>query len=478
MSCVNVAYVANGMKHKQLSTLIIIGLLFLSGLFIQNSSAQEESASTEEIQSATRFGLDVLSISGAFNTTYQYRSHDGEDDHDIYSYLSLRFKDIYKDHFDGAFSVYWHEDLDGKTSIRGSDSYDPFIDIDDAADVDFRFYTGYLDIKDVFFDETRLRVGRQFLEDIDYAHFDGASYLFSPVERLEINLFGGRPIAFYSGTSGDAFYGANVEYRFTEQTKGAARYYRYDDSRFHDDLAEVELWHLFTPEIQTHLEFSLLDAEPYLFKNEFYFAFPEYDFDVVTQFVHLFDKIDNHTINFNPYFPLLNGYEPFFYGSLLATKRITDYVSLNAGFDIRATRDELDPLEEFNNRDYIRGTVGIEIYPTSQLTISVNGEFWDVDSDDEFTGITGEVEYKPFREWTLTAGLDYGEYVQVYRDEYLFIFGQEELFRISPEVITYYARVKWQPYSRMFTSAYFEVEDSDFDEDEWYSLRWQLGVNF
>lgn len=452
----------------------------------EGPASESPAAGAAEVESATgetpgpeKTGLfDSLKISGTLNSSYQFRSYDGQDDSDIYEYFSLRLRDIVKDRVDGAFSMYWHEDLDGGSTIQGSEWYDPFLDIDQAYGTRFRFYTGYLDFKGLGFDDSRLRVGRQFLEDIDYAHFDGASYRFSPLDPLEVTLFGGRPVTFYSSSHGDAFYGADVRYRFTPQTKVGARYYRYDAEPYNDDLAAVEVWHMFTPELQTHAEFSLLDADPYLFQNDWYFRWDEYDFDAVAQVVRLFSEISDQTINFNPYFPLLHGYEPFTYGSTLFTKGLNEYVSLNAGFDFRVTDGGLDPVAEATNRDYVRGTLGAEFYPVKQVTLSVNGEYWSVDPDDEFTGVTGEVEYKPCKGWTLAAGAEYGEYVQEYMDEFLLFFGQEKVFRITPDVVTYYARVKWQPTGKVYTAARFEVEDNSLDEDNWYAFQLQVGVNF
>lgn len=438
-----------------------------------------ETPSAKPVESATsEAAWQSLKVSGSWNSSYYFRSYDGRDDNDIYSFLSLRAQNIVKDTVDGAFSMLWHEDLNSGSPLRGIEEYDPFLDLYDNADKRFRIYTGYLDIKHVVFDDSRLRLGRQYLEEIDLAHFDGASYRFSPDDPWEITLFGGRPVTFYSSTSGEGLYGANVSYRFNKQTRAAARYYRYDADGFNDDLAAAEVWHLFTPELQTHAEFSLLDGNPYLFKDDLFFRVDSWDLDILGQVIHLFEDVGDHTINFNPYFPLLYSYEPFTYGSVLFTKGLGEYVSLNAGFDFRVTDENLNPVAQYSNRDYVRGTLGAEFYPTKQLTVSVNGEYWSVDEDDRFAGVSGEVEYKPVKEWTLTAGAEYGEYVQEYMDEFLFLFGDERVFRITPDVVTYYARVKWQPTSKIYTAARFEVEDSDYDRDNWYAFRLQVGVNF
>src|SRR5690606_22549897 len=107
----------------------------------------------------------------------------------------------------------------------------------------------------------------------------------------------------------------------------------------------------------------------------------------------------NHTINFNPYFPLLNSYDPFTYGSIFATKGMGDYWSIVAGFDLRLLDSSGGPVSNNTNRDYRRFSAGVEVYPVKNLTVSVMGEFWDVNPSDEFTGISGEVEYEWNKQW-------------------------------------------------------------------------------
>lgn len=427
-----------------------------------------------DVESATH-AFSSMKIKGSLNSSYYFRSNDGDDDNDLYSYLSMQLDDIVEDHMDAAFSLFWHYDLDGETG--GNYAYDPFLDIDQSASREFRAYTGYVKLKELGFESSWLRLGRQVLEEIDYAHFDGATYGFSPMEKLEVQFFGGAPVTFYSGSGGDAFYGTNVDYRFSDRLRVAGRYYCYDSDPFQDDVAEIEIWNQVTSWLMTHDKFSLLDGEPYLLEDNVYARFEAIDLDVFFKWLTLFDHVEDHTINFNPYFPLLNGYEPFNYISLYGIKGLSKYLSVSGGVDYRAAEDGTT-VEVFNNRDYVRGTVGVEVYPTEQLTISANAEFWRADPDDEFTGFSGEVEYKPNKKWTLAAGAEYGEYVQEYRDEFLLFFGESRVFRISPDVITYYASVKWQPTSRVYTKASFEIEDSDYEDEEWFALRLQAGVTF
>ncbi len=418
-----------------------------------------------------------VKISGNLHSTYVLRSFDGEEDSDIYEFFSLRMKDMVNNRIDGFFSMYWHKDLDGKTHVPSGQS-DPFLDLDTSGDVDFRCYNGYLDFRSLGFAKSRLRIGRQFLEQVDYAHFDGASYSFSPIDALDIALFGGRPIAYYSSSGSDALYGSHIQYRLTRQTKASLCYYRYDADNFRDDLGVMDVWHRFAPNLQTHIGFSLLDGEPYMLRLDWCCRLDPMDMDAMVQVLRLFDTVGDHTINFNPYFPLLNGYEPFTYGSFSISKGIYEFLSLTAGFDFSETEYVEDPIAASSNLDYLRFTAGFELDFTEQLTLRVDGEFWDVDSGNRFTGLTGEVEYCPTTQLELSAAVDYGESIQEFRDEFMFYLGEQDTFRITPEVLTYYARAKWRPANNLYVSANLEIEDNELDGDEWYSFRLELGVHF
>src|SRR5690606_2038397 len=107
--------------------------------------------------------------------------------------------------------------------------------------------------------------------------------------------------------------------------------------------------------------------------------------------------VNDHTINFNPYFPLLHSWEPFTYASLFVTKGITEQISLTGGIDVREADSIRDPAVAYTNRDFLRYTVGVEYSPIKFWTLGVNAEFWDVNNGDEFTGISGEMEFEPVK---------------------------------------------------------------------------------
>ncbi|MBZ0254799.1 hypothetical protein K8I31_01970, partial [bacterium] len=349
------------MNNTTLRTFLSLLILGAAGAATLPAAAADADA---DVESATHAFSD-MKMRGSLNASYSFRSNDGKDDSDWYTNLSMQFDDIIKDHMDGAFSLFWHYDLDGETG--NSYSYDSFLDIDQAASRKFRAYTGYVKLKELGFEGSWLRVGRQIMEEIDYAHFDGATYGFSPMDNLEIQLFGGAPVTFYSSSGGDAFYGTNIDYKFSDRFRVAGRYYRYDSEPYNDDIGEIEAWTQVAPWLMTHDKISFLDGNPYLMEDDAYARFEAIDLDVFFKWITLFSHVEDHTINFDPSFGILNGYEPFNYISLYGVKGLGKYFSVSGGVDYRSA-DDGTAVEEFNNRDYVRGTVGVETYPTEQIT--------------------------------------------------------------------------------------------------------------
>ncbi|MBS0002910.1 MAG: hypothetical protein KFF45_07515 [Thioalkalivibrio sp.] len=444
-----------------------------------------------------------LSFSGTLDATYGLRRFSGRSDKDLQTFLSLRAEDIVADRLDAAISLYWHDDLDGLSSPpagetvteeprpgrrgegrRRRDAYevdprasDPFLDLDQAADNDFRLYTAYANLNHAGIPGGSLRLGRQFIDEIDFVHFDGASVQLRPTPRVDAKVFGGRPVSFFSGTSGESLYGTRGEFRPTSRARAAATYYRYEGTRVTDKLLSVEGWYRWSPWTQSHLKYSWLNSDPYIVQTDHFFRADSADLDLSLQTVSLLEPVGASTLNFNPYFPLLNSFTPFDYGSILAIKGLGERLSLRAGIDLRRAEGVDDPVTGFNNRDFRRGTLGVEVRPAETLTLALDAEYWEVDADDRFSGLSGEVDYRPTSRWTLTAGAEYGEYVQVYRDELAFLFGEEKTFRITPDVITYFASARWQD-GRVALSAALEHEDNSEDSDDWLRFQMRLGLRF
>lgn len=449
----------------------VIAVLGSSPLFAQEADAAAvEAAETE----ASEQNPSSLRLTGTLDTSYRLRRFAGDSDQNLDVFLALQADDIVKDRMDAAVSFYWYHDLDG---VIVPSRLDPFLDLGRAADNEFRLYTAYVNLNQAGATGASLRLGRQFVDEIDFVHFDGVSARLRPTARIDAQVFGGKPVSFFSGTSGETLYGARGEFRATPRARGAGTFYRYDGSEVTDDLLSLEGWYRWSLWAQSYLKYSWLNSDPYILQSDHFVRADRAGLDISVQTVSLLEPVSESTLNFNPYFPLLNSFTPFDFASVLAIKDLGDHASLRAGFDLRSADNVDDPVTVFNNRNFRRGILGFELRPTDTLTVALDAEYWKVDDDDRFTGFSGELEYRPTSRWTFTGGAEYGEYVQVYRDELALLFGEEKTFRITPDVITYFTRARWRN-GRIAVSASLEYEDNSEDSDDWLSFQLRLGLWF
>ena len=178
---------------------ILLFLLWgLIGIFpIRAEGEATDGATTQsETQEKKKAVFDVRS-----STRYRTDSDDYGHDHDLYQYLSLHVYDMMDGHLDfyshGAFDIDLNE-------TDGSDNA-----YDEAWP---RLNESYLDFHD-YGPLSHLRIGRQFLYDVDDLHFDGLYSSFLEDEQLGFFIFGGRPVSYYSSNSNEWLAGGGVQWR-------------------------------------------------------------------------------------------------------------------------------------------------------------------------------------------------------------------------------------------------------------------------
>ncbi len=450
-------------------------LLSLSGLLLTwtvlPAFTQDKDVSDKEDKRLGRFRQ--LKIEGGLWAEYRFRTNEHDEDQDVSSYVNLQLEDILKDRLDANLSFRLNKDIDGG---RNSSSLftDSFWDLDDARDLDYpdELYTANVEIHEVFRKYTELRIGRQYLSTFHGLHIDGLWIESRKHGRFDIEAFVGRPVSFYSGIHGDSAGGGAVTYRHSRRTKGRLSYYRYDDGHDEDDYADLDIWHRALDNLMMHGSLDLLEDEiqRFLWSNHYYHE--KADLDLWATYTHLFNTIESHTVEFSPLYAPLDELEPFDRASLRFSKGLGEKWVAYGGVSIRGADDE-DEGGDRANRDYQLYDLGATYSPTKKLDFSLTGEYWDLDSGDRFSGVTGELEYRPTKAWRLILGDSYAEY----RDTYYDIFSLET-YRRTPDVHTYYARVQWKATDNATFNMKFTGEDDDSDESPYYTMRVSMGWYF
>ena len=442
------------------------------------TATDEQGAEEKGISSLVSRVLPEASIHGYSTTSYRGQWAGDDDDQDLYEYFLIDARNLIPDHLDAEVSMRMHEDFSGSLSPLELED-DIFIDIDDARDEQWpdRLNTAWADLHGFGWGDLSLRLGRQYLYEFDGLHIDGGYIRFEPRKRLEFTAFGGRPVTYYSGTHGDGTFGVSSTYRPTRSLKVRGKYYRYsDDSQnLDDDQAEIELWarrgswayfHGSLGTLDSDLKDLILDAK--LIQHE-------WDAYLIVRYYRLLSEIDDHTIAFSPFFAVLDELEPFGRGEIRANKRFGQRLDVFAGVTVRREDASGDNDGDVSNSDYERYDAGVSVYPTEKWTATVAGEYWDVDQDRRFTGVTSEIAYEPWDVLMLSVGNAYGEYRNEVYDSL-----QQRSFRESPDVITYFTTLRWRVRDDITFRTRLEVEDTDEDleDDLLYRLQTSLGFRF
>ncbi|MFH1743829.1 MAG: hypothetical protein ABIH23_32895, partial [bacterium] len=383
-------------------------LVLLVGVLSPIAAAQD-SESPDKGQSEFGVFHDVR-LSGGLWYGYRFRSDEQDEDQDIDGLLDLKLEDIVKDRLDANLSFRLNKDIDGGRNGTSLFS-DSFRDLDDIRDLDYpdELYTANVEIHDLFRRHTDVRIGRQYLSTFHGLHIDGIWVDSRKHGRFDIEAFAGRPVSFYSGVHGDDAMGGAVTYRHSRRTKGRVSYYRYDDGQYEDDYADLDLWHRPFDNLSMHTSVDLLEDEIQRFVLTNHYYHDSADLDLWLTYTHLFNAVEEHTIEFSPLYVPLNELDPFDRVDFRFSKGLGEHWIAYGGVSLRESDTDTDSSDRAN-RDYQLYDLGATYSPVKAVSVSLTGEYWDLESGERFSGITGELEYEPTKRWQFVLGDSYAEY--------------------------------------------------------------------
>ena len=411
-------------------------------------------------------------IDGSLYSEYRLRHRDGESDQDLYEYLTLRVKDIVPGHVSAYLSMRWHEDLDGIGHYGYAD--DMFLDLDDARDIDDQIYNLWVDIKSEG-DAVRLRVGRQYIDEAEWLHLDGAALRVRPARDWELLAFGGRPVTFYSGTSGDWAAGAGATWRYRPTGRGRLLFYHYDQESVDNNRLMLEVWDRFANRLRMHSKFSLLDGDADIFFIEGSLDIHECGIQIDAQYSRLFDTRENEALPWNPLYAALGDLQSYHYGSLRAIKFWGEMWTLSGGVSGKSVDGD---DENATNQDYASYDVSLGFHPTPQWDFTLTAMRWEAEGENRLNGFYGDITWRPVREFEISAGAGTVDYVYEYYDDILF----QDDYRRTPDARSYYVKARWRPRERLSVGVRAELEDDvdleDDDGDTFFTLRTSVSVYF
>ena len=411
---------------------------------------------------------------------YDYRKLGGEKDSDFYGYFYGDARHLQGGTVDLYASGRVKSDLDSKESASLAD--DPFHSVDESNGVtENRLLQLYGDLHDR---ERRmaLRAGRQYIDVADYLHLDGGQLQLRENTALGGRIYGGAPVSYYSGTSGDYAGGVSVVGRPFEGNRSRLTLARYhDDGEGEDDQNYyLDLRQQFTETTRARGQVSVLNEDFRMGRLDCYYSEPEGRTDLSLG-ASYWGSFDAHTRAYSPLYNVVGEQDPYTYAYARLTQQLAPHWALSPGMSLRFAEAGDNG---YNNRDYENYDVTLLFEANKAFSASVALEYWAVEDDDSFFGVSGEVRYRHGRVWEISGGASFAKYTyDTYSDlSYSANGGQTVIsengtvIEESPDVRTYYVRGRWRVTRQLALRAQFDVEDDEAEEDLGYRARGAVEV--
>jgi hypothetical protein len=131
------------------------------------------------------------------------------------------------------------------------------------------------------------------------------------------------------------------------------------------------------------------------------------------------------------------------------------------------------------NRRYERYDISLIYEPTDALSTTVALEYWDVEDDDQFFGLTGDIRYRHRKIWEASLGAAYLDYTYyqfsdftISADGGAIVVGSDGTrTEASPFAFSYFLRGKWNIDKNMALRISGEIEDDSTEDDLGYRIR-------
>lgn len=356
-------------------------------------------------------------VSGRYRIDYLGRwNGEDEDDHQLFQYLKIKVDDIVKDRVSLRFSGRLSAELDGN-----DDGGDFFADIYDTFDhsLNGRIYYLYLDVKDPVFEDSKLRIGRQYSYEPQSLLFTGAKYE-QEIHKTRFYLQGGFNGSNYSSEGeDDRIGGVGVDYRVLPYTHVGYDYLRVADEDLDDDYHSFDVVHRFGS-LKTYARLSVLngDADDLNLYGTYYHI--PLDLSLTARYYALLTRRDNNTNEFSALIDLdgfdvdddatLGVYSPFHLINLTAYRGYGDRFGTSIGFETRW----MDDSDEENdlNREYDRYFLSVEVWNfiMTGLTATVTVEIWDAAASEDSLAIGIDAKKDITDRLTAAAGFYFSRY--------------------------------------------------------------------
>ncbi|OGV63397.1 MAG: hypothetical protein A3K19_30895 [Lentisphaerae bacterium RIFOXYB12_FULL_65_16] len=389
--------------HPRLASLILRlrwGCLFylVAGCGVFTAGAEEARKPVYDVWLSNRF---------------QYESDATGSDADFKQHLSLSGRDLMNGHMDLRLSGVNEFDLNGNdTTDAAYDQTWP------------RLYEAAVDLHD--YDAlSHLVLGRQYLPNVDYLHFDGLSLSLWEDEKVGLFAFGGQPVSVYTSTDGEWLAGGGVRVRPLSSTEIQADAYGIHDTGEDVLASALRMSQYFAPGFGDTVEARWIEDDfRDLSARLFYQNSGRFDVTgrVFWQAAQLGEDARTYdTRNFSEYSRLMGPSEEQLSLSLDGNYYLGEHYTLSAGGGYRYILDQSkEGGENVANVDSGRLSAGFSVadVPIDGLTFDLSASYYS-HPDESFYDVTGELGYTFTPRFRASGGVTHQLYD--YTDELLYV---------------------------------------------------------
>ena len=324
----------------------------------------------------------------SLTTRYKLQTNEFAADHDIYQYLKTSFDEVKvgTGNISGKLFFRFADDLDSDDNKEWSDSnYYYYRDILDKEisenDLAPRLYFGNLVFSDYLKGATAV-LGRQYVDNLNYFHIDGASATYSYKEYFDVYAYGGMSVSYYYENDEDYLYGGGVNLKPLEGTSIQIEANKLEVEDMGDDLISAKISQEF-PIGSIYVKYDHFNQAD-LVEASGIIRISQTKTSLRLKYSGQLDKIDVTDSSYivNPFTYSLMDSEKYNKFNLMVNQQVMDYFSIDLGGEVK----RIDGDTNRYNREYQKYRIALnidEIFPGSFFKLSAEyqdmGDYYPTD---------------------------------------------------------------------------------------------------
>lgn len=394
-------------------------------------------------------------------TRYKLRTNEYADDQDIYQYLKTSFDEVKAGAgtISGKLLFRFADDINSDDNKQWSDSnyyfYRDLLDKETSEnDLAPRLYYGNLVFKGYLKDTTAV-LGRQYVDNLNYFHIDGASASYTYKDSLDVYAYGGMTVSYYYENDNDYLYGGGVNFRPLDGTSIQFEANKLDVEDMGDEMFSVKASQQF-PAGSVYLKYDNISSAN-LVEAVGTLRIKQTKTSIRLKYNGQMDKIDINDSSYivNPFTYSLMDSEEFNKLNLSVNQQITGNVSMDLGGEVKRISGDVNRY----NREYEKYLLALNIADIFEGSFfRLSAELMDMDdyypTNEKQTRLGFQYSQNVTDKVDFWAGIDHQNFVYDYEDD-----------EFKDSVTYYYVGAEWRPLDFFVCSIDLTMEDTEMYED-------------